>query len=176
MIIDDKADELINLRKDIDEKKKELDRIKDKETVLSEEIIPEILDAQEQTASTTKQHKISVYSTYRPNLPQGSQARETALEWLADNGYEDIFKHRVIIRFDPEDADDMKRFVELAQSEQGVRLDSEDDIMITNATIDREIHWQTFQALINEQVQIDPDFPLDLFNCYEQKRTKVEKL
>jgi membrane protease subunit (stomatin/prohibitin family) len=156
-IIHDKIDELDNINSQVNEESDKLDKLKGKQRELSEQVIPELMDALEQTGLKTDKFKVDVMSRYRPNLPQNSPEREEALAWLSDNGFSDALTYEVIVRFDT--YEDAKAY------QEGV----------ADAYVRRYIHPQTLEALINEQAAVNPDFPLDIFNTYEQRRTKIKE-
>lgn len=156
----DRLKELDDANAIVKNKEKELTKLKDAQKNLSEEIIPEIMESMGQVKFGSTEYEAVIYSRFRPNLPKDSSQRQKAFEWLAENGFEGIFNNQVVVRFNPEEYEEMVEFANKTP----------------NAYIERTVHHQTLEALINEQVEKDPDFPIELFNAYEHKRTKVTKL
>lgn len=137
---------------------KELDSLKDTQKNLSEQIIPELLEARDLTGMKTMDYEVDIKSRHRVNLPKNSPQQAVAYKWLCDNGHEGAFTYKVIVNFN-----DYEEAIEFAEKTD-------------NAYVERSIHHSTLEALVNEQIELDPDFPIDIFNTFEQKKTKVKRI
>lgn len=158
MIIHEKIEELNRVNKEVKQKEEELDKVRHKQIELSQNVIPELMENMGQTGLKSDKFDVNIKYRLRPNLPKESEERRTALSWLAENGFADAFTYKVIIHFD--DYDSAKEFSDVT----------------AGSYVEQYIHPQTLEALINEQAGINPDFPIDLFNVFEQRQTKLKEL
>ena len=93
-----------------------------------------------------------------------SKARaDEAHEWLADNGYADIIKHEVSVRFNKEEDALAHTAVETLRG-QGLA-----------PTDKRSVHPSTLRAWAREQTQRGVDIPEQLFGIFIGSKAKIVK-
>ncbi len=138
-----KEDEITDLEEQLKKKKEEADFI-------SSSVIPELLA--EQGLSEIKLadgSKVSVKKEFRATVPKDDTKRESALQWLRDQGLGDIIKNNVSVSFGKGEDDKAERLLNLA-AENGFEPQQKSDVA-----------WNTLTALYQERVEAGLDMPSD---------------
>jgi hypothetical protein len=87
--------------------------------------------------------------------------RETAYEWLRENGHDDIIKNIVSCQFGRGEDDSASAFQAFA-SQQGYPADQNESI-----------HSGTLKAFVKERIESGDDFPHDIFGAYVGQRAII---
>ena len=87
--------------------------------------------------------------------------RETAYEWLRDNGHDDIIKNVVSCQFGRGEDDNASAFQAFA-AQQGYP-----------AAQAESIHAGTLKAFVKERIESGEDFPHDIFGAYVGQRAII---
>lgn len=157
-------EELAKRQKDLEDSinsvEGELDELKKQHDNITGVLLPEALGGI--TGFTLSDGtKLKVQKIYRGHISKENQSK--AFAWLRDNGFEDLIKNQVIMRFgkgEDERADALMN-----------KLEKDGEVFENK----KEVHSQTLKAFIREQLEAGIDLPHDLFGVYEGKRTKIEK-
>lgn len=139
-----------------------LDEAKKNRQRLSEHEIPKLLDGMEGKISLPDGRTISITEKVRASV--SSDRKPTAMKWLDDNGHGAIIKRRFIIEFG-RDQEEWARTFKRQLSESSTPLNMKEE---------RNVHWQTLDAFVREQLESGGDLPLDVFGVYRQRFTKIK--
>jgi len=152
-----KEDEIAALEEQLKNKKAEADDI-------GSRVIPELLA--EQGLSEIKLadgSKVSVRKEFRATVPKDDMKRETALQWLRDQGLGDIIKNNVTVSFGKGEDDKAEQLLQLA-ADNGFEPQQKSDVA-----------WNTLSALYQERVEAGLDMPSDSFSLWIKDKTKISR-
>ena len=153
----EKEDEIEELENKLKAKKAEADDI-------SSRVIPELLA--EQGLSEIKLadgSKVSVKKEFRATLPKDDVRRESAYQWLRDQGLGDIIKNNVSVSFGKGEDNKANQLVDLAVA-NGFTPQQKSDVA-----------WNTLTALYEERVKAGLDMPSDVFSLWIKDKTKISR-
>jgi hypothetical protein len=153
----EKEDEIEELENKLKAKKAEADDI-------SSRVIPELLA--EQGLSEIKLadgSKVSVKKEFRATLPKDDVRRESAYQWLRDQGLGDIIKNNVTVSFGKGEDNKANQLVDLAVA-NGFTPQQKSDVA-----------WNTLTALYEERVKAGLDMPSDVFSLWIKDKTKISR-
>ena len=108
---------LKGLQDDIDRAEEHVDNLKKMADDISSRVIPELLA--EQGLSSLKLadgSSVTVKREYRCTLPKEDERRQSAYNWLRENGLGDIIKNNVSVTFGRGEDDKAQRLLDLAAS------------------------------------------------------------
>ena len=152
-----KEDEIAALEEQLKNKKAEADDI-------GSRVIPELLA--EQGLSEIKLSdgsKVSVRKEFRAMVPKDDLKRETALQWLRDQGLGDIIKNNVTVSFGKGEDNKAEQLLRLA-ADNGFEPQQKSDVA-----------WNTLSALYQERVEAGLDMPSDSFSLWIKDKTKISR-
>ena len=152
-----KEDEIAVLEEQLKAKKLEADDI-------SSRVIPELLA--EQGLSEIKLadgSKVSVKKEFRATLPKDDLGRESAYQWLRDQGLGDIIKNNVTVSFGRGEDNKANQLMDLAVA-NGFTPQQKSDVA-----------WNTLTALYEERVKAGLDMPSDVFSLWIKDKTKISR-
>ena len=153
----EKEDEIAELEDKLKAKKAEADDI-------SSRVIPELLQEQGlQEIKLADGSKVSVKKEFRATLPKDDLRRESAYQWLRDQGLGDIIKNNVTVSFGKGEDDKAEQLLNLA-AEHGFEPQQKSDVA-----------WNTLTALYQERVQAGLDMPSDSFSLWIKDKTKISR-
>ena len=155
---------LKSLQDDIDRAEEHVDNLKKMADDISSRVIPELLA--EQGLSSLKLadgSSVTVKREYRCTLPKEDERRQSAYNWLRENGLGDIIKNNVIVTFGRGEDDKAQRLLDLAAS-NGFEPNQKSDVA-----------WNTLTALFQERVESGLDMPSDVFSTWIKDRTKITR-
>ena len=153
----EKEDEIEELENKLKAKKAEADDI-------SSRVIPELLA--EQGLSEIKLadgSKVSVKKEFRATLPKDDLRRESAYQWLRDQGLGDIIKNNVTVSFGRGEDNKANQLMDLAVA-NGFTPQQKSDVA-----------WNTLTALYEERVKAGLDMPSDVFSLWIKDKTKISR-
>lgn len=149
------------LEKEIDDLEKTLSERKEQQRKLLEESIPNMLsELGMKDFSMADGSKITVKPFYSASIPE--EKRAEAYEWLRDNGFDDIIKNTVSVRFGRGE-DEL--------CEQLLNLLREQNYPVEQA---QKIEPQTLKAWVREQVERGNAFPTELFGVYVGQKATIK--
>lgn len=149
------------LEKEIEEIETVLTERKDQQRKLLEETVPNMLSELGMKEFTMSDgSKITVKPFYSASIKEESRAQ--AYEWLRDNGFDDIIKNTVSVRF--------------GRNEDGLcdtllSLLRERNYPVEQA---QKIEPQTLKAWVREQVERGSAFPTELFGVYVGQKATIK--
>jgi len=139
----------------LDEAKKNLARI-------SEIEIPKLMDGIEGKLNLPDGRQVTIAEKIRSSI--SSDKKPLAMKWLDDNDHGGLIKRRFIIEFGRDQEEWAKQFeAQLASSKTPLNVKQE-----------RNVHWQTLDAFVREQLEEGGDLPLDLFGVFRQRSAKIK--
>ena len=129
--------------------------------ILSEQLLPEAMAS---IGSGLTEFKLaSGYKiTIKDDLVASLKAdrKGDALDWLEDEGFGDIIKDDVVVKFAKGESPE-----ELLSYCRQHNLNSEENI---------NVHWQTLKSLVKEQLERGKEFPPELFNVEPFKKAIIK--
>ena len=153
----EKEDEIAELEDKLKAKKAEADDI-------SARVIPELLQEQGlQEIKLADGSKVSVKKEFRANLPKDDLRRESAYQWLRDQGLGDIIKNNVTVSFGRGEDNKAQQLLDLAVA-NGFQPQQKSDVA-----------WNTLTALYEERVKAGLDMPSDVFSLWIKDKTKISR-
>jgi len=160
--VSDLAQKQVNLQQRVEELEADLKMTKESLRTVQEQELPDALA--ETGLSEIKLidgTKVTVSEFVSAHI---SKARaDEAHEWLVDNGYADIIKHEVSVRFNKEE-DALAHSAVDALRSQGLA-----------PTDKRSVHPSTLRAWAKEQTQRGVDIPESLFGIFIGSKAKIVK-
>jgi len=155
---------LKNLQDDIERAEEHVDNLKKMADDISSRVIPELLAEQGLTSlKLADGSSVTVKREYRCTLPKEDERRQSAYNWLRENGLGDIIKNNVIVTFGRGEDDKAKRLLDLAVS-NGYEPNQKSDVA-----------WNTLTALFQERVESGLDMPSDVFSTWIKDTTKITR-
>ena len=162
--IADQCQKLKALQDDIERAEEHVDNLKKMADDISSRVIPELLA--EQGLSSLKLadgSSVTVKREYRCTLPKEDERRQSAYNWLRENGLGDIIKNNVSVTFGRGEDDKAQRLLDLAVS-NGYEPNQKSDVA-----------WNTLTALFQERVESGLDMPSDVFSTWIKDTTKITR-
>jgi hypothetical protein len=155
---------LKNLQDEIERAEEHVDNLKKMADDISSRVIPELLAEQGLTSlKLADGSSVTVKREYRCTLPKEDERRQSAYNWLRENGLGDIIKNNVIVTFGRGEDDKAKRLLDLAVS-NGYEPNQKSDVA-----------WNTLTALFQERVESGLDMPSDVFSTWIKDTTKITR-
>ena len=155
---------LKSLQDDIDRAEEHVDNLKKMADDISSRVIPELLAEQGLTSlKLADGSSVTVKREYRCTLPKEDERRQSAYNWLRENGLGDIIKNNVIVTFGRGEDDKAQRLLDLAAS-NGFEPNQKSDVA-----------WNTLTALFQERVESGLDMPSDVFSTWIKDTTKITR-
>lgn len=155
---------LKGLQDDIDRAEEHVDNLKKMADDISSRVIPELLA--EQGLSSLKLadgSSVTVKREYRCTLPKEDERRQSAYNWLRENGLGDIIKNNVSVTFGRGEDDKAQQLLDLAAS-NGFEPNQKSDVA-----------WNTLTALFQERVESGLDMPSEVFSTWIKDTTKITR-
>ena len=157
VMLKEKEDEIAELEDKLKAKKAEADDI-------SSRVIPELLQEQGlQEIKLADGSKVSVKKEFRATLPKDDLRRESAYQWLRDQGLGDIIKNNVTVSFGRGEDNKANQLMDLAVA-NGFTPQQKSDVA-----------WNTLTALYEERVKAGLDMPSDVFSLWIKDKTKISR-
>ena len=154
------CNKLLETQKQITMVEEQLAKLKDAESLLSEQTIPNLMQqAGIAMLKLADGSSVEVKPFYAARIP--SQKVEEAFQWLRDNGFGDLIKNNVTLTFGRSEDNTAKALVdELRKKGHNV-----------NQT--EKVEPMTLKAFVKEQIQAGRNVPADLFGVYVANKTKI---
>ena len=159
--ITNSCNKLLETQKKIEATEEELKKLKDVETTLSEQTIPNLM--QQAGISMLKLadgSSVEVKPFYSARIPASKS--EEAFEWLRENGHGDLIKNQVSLEFGMKQDNEAKSIVEELKSK---------GLPVKQKTT---VHPSSLRGFVREQIQdLGKDVPAELFGTYVANKTKI---
>ena len=159
--ITDSCKKLLETQKKIEATEEELKKLKDVETTLSEQTIPNLMQqAGVELIKLEGGISVEVKPFYSARIPASKS--EEAFQWLRDNGHGDLIKNQVSLEFGMKQDNEAKSIVEELKSK---------GLPVKQKTT---VHPSSLRGLVREQIQdLGKDVPAELFGTYVANKTKI---
>ena len=155
---------LKSLQDDIERAEEHVDNLKKMADDISSRVIPELLAEQGLTSlKLADGSSVTVKREYRCTLPKEDERRQSAYNWLRENGLGDIIKNNVSVTFGRGEDDKAQRLLDLAAS-NGFEPNQKSDVA-----------WNTLTALFQERVESGLDMPSEVFSTWIKDTTKITR-
>jgi len=161
MNITDSCKKLLETQKKIEATEEELKKLKDVETTLSEQTIPNLMQkAGVELIKLEGGVSVEVKPFYSARIPASKS--EEAFQWLRDNGHGDLIKNQVSLEFGMKQDNEAKSIIEELKS-KGLPVQQK-----------TTVHPSSLRGFVREQIQdLGKDVPADLFGTYVANKTKI---
>ena len=104
---------------------------------------------------------LKVSTTYRATITEAN--KETAFNWLRDNGLGDIIKNEILVSFGRNEDNKAASYAELAKG-QGFQ-----------PTQKMKFEPMTLKALVRERIEAGKDMPTEIFGVYTENKTTIKR-
>ena len=104
---------------------------------------------------------LKVSTTYRATITEAN--KETAFNWLRDNGLGDIIKNEILVSFGRNEDNKAATYAELAKG-QGFQ-----------PTQKLKVEPMTLKALVRERIEAGKEMPTELFNVFVGNKTTIKR-
>jgi hypothetical protein len=155
------CNKLLETQKKIATAEEELKKLKDVETTLSEQTIPNLM--QQAGISALKLadgSSVEVKPFYSARIP--ASRSEEAFNWLRENGHGDLIKNHVSLEFGMKQDNEAKSIVEELK-QKGLTVQQK-----------TSVHPSSLRGFVREQIQdLGKDVPAELFGTYVANKTKI---
>ena len=161
MNITDSCKKLLETQKKIEATEEELKKLKDVETTLSEQTIPNLMQkAGVELIKLEGGVSVEVKPFFSARIPASKS--EEAFQWLRDNGHGDLIKNQVSLEFGMKQDNEAKSIIEELKSK---------GLPVKQKTT---VHPSSLRGFVREQIQdLGRDVPADLFGTYVANKTKI---
>ena len=155
------ANQIVAFDKEIAGAEESLKNLKKQRRRLSEDMLPALMTEHGLTDITLKDgSKVSVKKFYSCTIPADKTPQ--ALEWLRDNGYDGLIKHRVTIDF-TRDKDDQALVLKEELEDRGLYPS------------DKEwVEPSTLRGFAREQIERGRELPDSLFDLFIGERATIK--
>jgi hypothetical protein len=159
--IAESCNKLLDVQKKISTAEEEMKKLKEVETTLSEQTIPNLM--QQAGISMLKLadgSSVEVKPFYSARIPASKS--EQAFNWLRENGHGDMIKNQVSLEFGMRQDNEAKALVEELK-QKGLAVQQK-----------TSVHPSTLRGFVREQIQdLGKDVPAELFGTYVANKTKI---
>ena len=158
----DQVEMLENLHKRIETSENNIKDLKKEYQRISGEVIPTMMSEMGLAELKLQDGShLKVSTSYRATITEAN--KETAFNWLRENGLGDIIKNEILVSFGRNEDNKAANFADLAQG-QGYQ-----------PTQKLKVEPMTLKALVRERIEKGDDMPTDLFNVFAGNRTKITR-
>ena len=159
--IAESCNKLLETQKKILTTEEELKKLKEVETTLSEQTIPNLM--QQAGVSLLKLADgtgVEVKPFYSARIPASKS--EEAFNWLRENGHGDLIKNQVSLEFGMKQDNEAKSIIEELKAK---------GLPVKQKTT---VHPSSLRGFVREQIQdLGKDVPAELFGTYVANKTKI---
>jgi hypothetical protein len=159
--IAESCNKLLDIQKKISTAEEEMKKLKEVETTLSEQTIPNLM--QQAGISMLKLadgSSVEVKPFYSARIPASKS--EQAFNWLRENGHGDMIKNQISLDFGMRQDNEAKALVEELK-QKGLAVQQK-----------TSVHPSTLRGFVREQIQdLGKDVPAELFGTYVANKTKI---
>ena len=154
------CNKLLVTQNEISALEEKLKQLKNTETTLSEQTIPNLMQKAGVSLIKLKDgSSVEVKPFYAARIP--SSKVEEAFGWLRQNGHGDLIKNNVMVTFQRKQDNEAKSLVaDLREKGHNVKQAE-------------KVEPMTLKAFVKEQIQDGKNVPADLFGVYVANKTKI---
>jgi hypothetical protein len=159
--IADSCKKLLETQKKIASAEEEIKKLKEVETNLSEQTIPNLMQqAGVELIKLEGGISVEVKTHYSARIPVSRN--EEALNWLRENGHGDLIKNQVSLEFKMKQDNEAKALVDELKNK---------GLPVQQKTF---VHSSSLKSFVTEQIRdLGKDVPAELFGTYVANKTKI---
>ena len=158
----DQVEKLEDLNKKLTVQEEVMKKTKEEMNRLSGEVIPTMMS--EMGLSELKLQDgshLKVATSYKASITEAN--KESAFNWLRDNGLGDIIKNEILVSFGRNEDNKAATYAELAKG-QGFQ-----------PTQKLKVEPMTLKALVRERIENGKELPTELFNVFVGNKTTIKR-
>ena len=158
----DQVERLEGVASEIEDAESKIKLLKKKRDHISGDIIPTMMS--EMGLAELKLHDgshLKVSTTYRATITEAN--KETAFNWLRDNGLGDIIKNEILVSFGRSEDNKAASYAELAKG-QGFQ-----------PTQKMKVEPMTLKALVRERIEAGKEMPTEIFGVFSENKTTIKR-
>ena len=158
----DQVERLEGVDSEIEDTESRIKLLKKKRDHISGEVIPTMMS--EMGLAELKLHDgshLKVSTTYRATITEAN--KETAFNWLRENGLGDIIKNEILVSFGRNEDNKAADYAELAKG-QGFQ-----------PTQKMKVEPMTLKALVRERIEAGKEMPTEIFGVYSENKTTIKR-
>ena len=158
----DQVERLEGVSSEIEDAESRIKLLKKKRDHISGEVIPTMMS--EMGLAELKLHDgshLKVSTSYRATITEAN--KETAFNWLRENGLGDIIKNEISVSFGRNEDNKAADYAELAK---GQGLEPQQKL---------KVEPMTLKALVRERMEAGKEMPTELFNIYVGNKTTIKR-
>ena len=158
----DQVDSLEDFDLNIKNTEEQLKELKKRRDHVSGEVIPTMMS--EMGLAELKLHDgshLKVSTSYRATITEAN--KETAFNWLRENGLGDIIKNEISVSFGRNEDNKAADYAELAKG-QGFQ-----------PTQKMKVEPMTLKALVRERIEAGKEMPTEIFGVYSENKTTIKR-
>ena len=158
----DQVERLEGVTSEIEDTESRIKLLKKKRDHISGEVIPTMMS--EMGLAELKLHDgshLKVSTTYRATITEAN--KETAFNWLRENGLGDIIKNEISVSFGRNEDNKAADYAALAE-ERGFQ-----------PTQKLKVEPMTLKALVRERIEAGKDMPTEIFNVFIGNKTTIKR-
>ena len=158
----DQVGRLEGVSSEIEDAEARLRLLKKKRDHISGDIIPTMMS--EMGLAELKLHDgshLKVSTTYRATITEAN--KETAFNWLRENGLGDIIKNEILVSFGRNEDNKAADYAELAKG-QGFQ-----------PTQKMKVEPMTLKALVRERIEAGKEMPTEIFGVFSENKTTIKR-
>ena len=158
----DQVERLEDVDSSIKNTEEQLKEMKKKRDHISGEVIPTMMS--EMGLSELKLQDgshLKVATSYRATITEAN--KETAVNWLRENGLGDIIKNEISVLFGRNEDNKAASYAELAKG-QGFQ-----------PTQKMKVEPMTLKALVRERIEAGKDMPTEIFGVFSENKTTIKR-
>ena len=158
----DQVERLENFDFSIKNTEEQLKELKKRRDHISGEVIPTMMS--EMGLAELKLHDgshLKVSTTYRATITEAN--KETAFNWLRENGLGDIIKNEILVSFGRNEDNKAADYAELAKG-QGFQ-----------PTQKMKVEPMTLKALVRERIEAGKEMPTEIFGVFSENKTTIKR-
>ena len=158
----DQVERLEGVDSEIEDTEARIKLLKKKRDHISGDIIPTMMS--EMGLAELKLHDgshLKVSTTYRATITEAN--KETAFNWLRENGLGDIIKNEISVSFGRNEDNKAADYAELAKG-QGFQ-----------PTQKMKVEPMTLKALVRERIEAGTEMPTEIFGVFSENKTTIKR-
>ena len=158
----DQVESLENVNSSIENAEEIVKNLKKKRDHISGEVIPTMMSEMGLAELKLQDGShLKVSTTYRATITEAN--KETAFNWLRNNGLGDIIKNEISVSFGRNEDNKAASYAELAKS-QGLQ-----------PTQKMKVEPMTLKALVRERIEAGKEMPTEIFGVYSENKTTIKR-
>jgi len=158
----DQVERLEGVTSEIEDTESRIKLLKKKRDHISGEVIPTMMS--EMGLAELKLHDgshLKVSTTYRATITEAN--KETAFNWLRNNGLGDIIKNEISVFFGRNEDNKAADYADLAKG-QGFQ-----------PTQKMKVEPMTLKALVRERIEAGKEMPTEIFGVFSENKTTIKR-